>query len=151
MNCETFRDRAFDFLQGTLQDRAAFEAHRASCPACAAALDGIQENDRILAAVSRVPTAPADLWPRIAAAIGRDQVLPFRRLRIASFIVAAAALLLAFILVATIGSRRKPPTLNLVVQEVGPESHRTFKALVPRYEDVDAATAMVDTMFRNDY
>jgi anti-sigma factor RsiW len=150
MNCETFRDRAFDLLQGTLRDRTEFESHRDSCPACAEALQGIRENDRLLAA-ARVPTAPADLWPRIAAAIGRDREIPFRRLRIASFVAAAAALLLAFTLLASIGSPRKAPGLNLVVQEVGPESHRTFKALVPRYEDVDAATAMVDTMFRNDY
>ena len=150
MNCETFRDRAFDFLQGSLRDEAAFEAHRTSCAACAGALDGIRRNDRILSA-ARVPTAPADLWPRIAGAIGRDRVLPFRGLRVATLLAAAAAVLLAVTLVATVRTSRKTPTLNLVVQEVGPESQRTFKALVPRYEDIDAATAMVDTMFRNDY
>jgi hypothetical protein len=150
MNCETFRDRAFDFLQGSLGDSAAFEAHRASCAACAGALDGIRRNDRLLSA-ARVPTAPPDLWPRIAAAIGQDRAVPFRSLRVASLLAAAAALLLAFTLVATLRTPRKAPTINLVIQEVGPESHRTFKALVPRYEDIDAATAMVDTMFRNDY
>jgi anti-sigma factor RsiW len=150
MTCDTFRDQAFDYLQGDLRDASAFEAHRASCAACAAALQGIRENDRILSA-ARVPTAPADLWPRIAAAIGRDREIPFRRMRIASLAAAAAALLLAVTLFATMRSSRPAPTINLVVQEVGPESHRTFKALVPRYEDVDAATAMVDTMFRNDY
>lgn len=151
MNCETFRDRAFDFLQGTLREQAEFEAHRASCAGCADRLEGIRANDRILSA-ARVPTAPADLWPRIAAAIGRDRVVPFRTLRLAAGLAAAAALLLGISLVASIGvPRKKTPTINLVVQEVGPESHRTFKALVPRYEDVDAATAMVDTMFRNDY
>jgi len=150
MNCETYRDRAFDFLQGTLRDAADFEAHRASCPACAATLSGIRENERILQA-ARVPTAPADLWPRIAVAIERDRVVPFRTLRVASVLAAAAALLLAFTLVATIGSSRKAPKLNLVVQEVGPESQRAFRTLVPRYDEVDAATAMVDTMFRSDY
>lgn len=150
MNCETFRDRAFDFLQGTLRETPEFEAHRASCAACAGALDGIRRNDRILSA-ARVPTAPADLWPRIASAIGQDRAIPFRTLRVASLLAAAAALLLAFTLFATIRTSRKTPTIDLVVQEVGPESHRTFKALVPRYEDIDAATAMVDTMFRNDY
>ena len=80
MTCGTFRDLAFDFLQGTLRDGAEFESHRLSCPACASALDGIRENDRILSA-SRVPTAPPDLWPRIAAAIGQDRVVPFRNRR----------------------------------------------------------------------
>lgn len=150
MTCETFRDAAFEFLQGTLLRREDFEAHRASCPACAALLEGIRENDRILSA-ARIPTAPADLWPRIAAGIGRDRVAPFRSLRLAAALAAAAALLLGISLVASIGAPRKAPRIDLVVQEVGPESQRTFKALVPRYEDVDAATAMLDTMFRNDY
>jgi hypothetical protein len=150
MTCETFRDLALDFLQGTLRDRAEFECHRLSCSACASALEGIRENDRILTA-SRVPTAPPDLWPRIAAAIGQDRVVPFRSRRWAVALAAAAALLLAISIVASIGAPRAKARLNLVVQEVGPESQRTFKALVPRYEDVDAATAMVDTMFRSDY
>lgn len=150
MTCETFRDRAFDFLQGTLQDGGEFEAHRLSCPACTATLDGIRENERILSS-ARVPTAPPDLWPRIAAAIGRERPVAFRGRRWAAALAAAAAILLGISLLATVGGSRPKPTLNLVVQEVGPESQRTFKALVPRYDDVDAATAMVDTMFRSDY
>jgi predicted anti-sigma-YlaC factor YlaD len=149
MTCETFRDCAFDFLQGTLRDAAEFEAHRLSCPACAATLDGIRENERLLSA-ARVPTAPPDLWPRIAAAIGRDRTVLTRGRRWA-MALAAAALLLGIGIIASIGAPRPRPRLNLLVQEVGPESLRTFKALVPRYEDVDAATAMVDTMFRSDY
>jgi len=151
MTCETFRDLAFDFLQGTLRDGAEFDAHRISCPACAATLDGIRENERILSA-ARVPTAPPDLWPRIAAAIERDRTVAFRGRRlILALSAAAAAIVLGISLFASIGAPRPKQTLNLVVQEVGPESHRTFKALVPRYDDVDAATAMVDTMFRSDY
>ena len=150
MSCETFRDRTFDFLQGTLRDGGEFDAHRLSCPACAATLDGIRENERILSA-ARVPTAPPDLWPRIASAIGRDRAVTFRGRRWAAVLSAAAALLLGISLLATMGAPRPKPRLNLVVQEVGPESQRTFKALVPRYDDIDAATAMVDTMFRSDY
>ena len=150
MNCETFRDRAFEYLQGSLQGDAAFEAHRASCAACAGALAGIRDNERILRA-ARVPTAPPDLWPRIASAVGQGRVAPFRALRVASVLAAAAVLLLAFSLVASIRSARRAPTLDLVVQEVGSDSQRAFRTLVPRYDDVDAATAMVDTMFRTDY
>ena len=40
--------------------------------------------------------------------------------------------------------------LDLVVQEVGPDSQRAFRSLVPKYDDVDAATAMVDTVLRTD-
>jgi hypothetical protein len=150
MTCDEFRDRAFDFLQGTLRDAAAFEVHRTSCADCAGRLAGIRDNERILSA-ARVPTAPAELWPRIAAAIGRDRVRPFRGLRVASLLAAAAALLLAFTVTATIRNSRRAPKLDLVIVDVGAESQRTFRSLVPRYDDVDAATAMVDTMFRSDY
>jgi len=150
MNCAKFSDRVFDYLQGSLRgDRAAFEAHRAGCPACADRLDGVRENERILTA-ARVPTAPPDLWPRIALAIAEARPIPFRRLRIASFLAAAAALLLVFALFSTSRAPRAP-RLNLIVQEVGPDSPRAFRSMVPRYDDVDAATAMVDTVLRNDY
>ncbi|MBV8879820.1 MAG: hypothetical protein JO332_07655 [Planctomycetaceae bacterium] len=149
MNCEAFSDRVFDFLRGGLRDdRAAFDAHRASCPDCAARLAGIRENERILSA-ARVPTAPPELWPRIAAAVAQGRPLPFRALRLASLAAAAAGLLL--VLTLWTSSRPAPaPTLNLVVQEVGPDSQRAFRGLVPKYDDVDAATAMVDTLLRND-
>ncbi len=150
MTCDAFTDRVFDYLQGSLREgRAAFEVHRGACPACAARLDGIRENDRILS-VARVPLAPPDLWPRIALAIAEARPIPFRRLRIASFLAAAAALLLVVTLVAT-SRTPKAPRLNLIVQEVGPDSPRAFRSMVPRYDDVDAATAMVDTLMRNDY
>jgi anti-sigma factor RsiW len=149
MNCQTFSDRVFDFLQGDLrEDRSDFDQHRASCAACAARLAGIRENERILGA-ARVPTAPADLWPRIAAAVAQGRPIPFRGLRVASLLAAAAALLLVVSLFATSRAPRTP-SLNLVVQEVGPESQRAFRSLVPRYDDVDAATAMVDTVLRTD-
>jgi len=148
MTCQTFSDRVFDFLQGSLgEDRAAFDAHRGTCSSCAARLEGIRVNERILSA-ARVPTAPPDLWPRIAVAVGQGRPIPFRSLRIASVLAAAAALLLAVTLLATSRPAR-PSQLNLVVQEVGPE-HRAFRSLVPKYDDVDAATAMVDTVLRND-
>jgi len=65
-------------------------------------------------------------------------------------VAAAAALLLVVTLVST---SRPPaaPRLNLIVQDVGPDSPRAFRSMVPRYDDVDAATAMVDTVLRNDY
>lgn len=149
MNCQTFSDRVFDFLQGDLrEERADFDAHRSSCADCAARLEGIRENERILSA-ARVPLAPPDLWPRIAAAVSRGRTVPFRTLRIASVVAAAAALLLAFTLVAT-GRPARAPAFHLVVQEVAPENQRTFRSLVPRYDDVDAATAMVDTVLRTD-
>jgi hypothetical protein len=150
MNCETFRDQAFDFLQGSLPAGGGFEAHRASCAGCAASLAGIRENERLLSA-ARVPLAPPDLWPRIAAAIGESRPIPFRLLRAASAIAAAAARFLVVLLVSSSSAPRKTPKIDLVVHEVGPESQRAFRTLVPRYEDVDAATAMVDTMFRTDY
>jgi len=145
MNCELFRDRVFDLLEGTLGDRAPFEAHRASCPACAEATRGIEANEKALAA-ARVPLAPASLWPAIAARISQGRALPFRRTKIAAGLAAAAALLLSVALFFSGPDAR--PRLDVVIQEVAPEAGRTMGALVPRYEDVDTATAMADTLFR---
>ncbi|HVR85662.1 MAG TPA: hypothetical protein VMU54_15195 [Planctomycetota bacterium] len=149
MNCQAFSDHVFDYLRGGLRgERSHFDAHRGSCPACAARLEGIRENERILSR-ARVPTAPPELWPRIAAALAEGRPIPSRALRAASFLAAAAALLLAVTLFATSRPARSSE-LNLIVQEVGPESQRAFRSLVPKYDDVDAATAMVDTVLRND-
>ena len=149
MNCQTFSDLVFDFLQGSLRGaRSDFDLHRRSCPACTARLEGIRENERILTS-ARLPTAPAELWPRIALAVAQGRPVPFRALRVASFLAVAAALLLAVTLVATSRPTRPAP-LRLVIQEVGPESQRAFRSLVPKYDDVDAATAMVDSVLRND-
>lgn len=145
MNCEQFRDRVFDFLDGSLGDGASFEAHRAACPACAETIRGIRANEKALAA-ARAPLAPPDLWASIAARISEGRVAPFRRLRIAAGVAAAAALLLSLALAFSGGSPR--PRLNVVIREVTPEAGRAMGALVPRYEDVDTATAMADTMTR---
>ena len=145
MNCEGFRDRAFDLLDGTLDDRAPFEAHRASCPACADALRGIEANEKALGA-ARAPLAPASLWPAIAARLSEGRALPFRRTKVATGLAAAAALLLSFALFFSAAPAK--PRLDVVVQEVSAEGGRTMGALVPRYEDVDTATAMADTLFR---
>lgn len=145
MTCAEFRDRVFDFLDGSLQDGAAFEAHRASCPACAETIRGIRANEKTLAA-ARAPLAPPDLWTSIAAKISEGRALPFRRSRVAAGFAAAAAVVFSVALAFSGGSAR--PRLDVVIREVAPEAGRTLGSLVPRYEDVDTATAMVDTMFR---
>jgi len=145
MTCAEFRDRVFDFLDGSLQDGAAFEAPRASCPACAETIRGIRANEKALSA-ARAPLAPPDLWAAIAVRVSTGRVAPFRRSRVAAGVAAAAALLLSFAL-AFSGGRPKP-RFEVVIREVAPEAGRTMSTLVPRYEDVDTATAMVDTMFR---
>jgi len=148
MNCGEFRDRVFDYLEGSLRDGEAFRAHAGACASCAEALRGIEENEKLLLA-ARAPAAPADLWPRIAAAVSRGRTVPFRRPRLAWFAAAAAAALLVAALFFSAGPA-PAPGLELVVHEAAPEAGRTLRALVPRYEDVDAATAMADTLFRSD-
>jgi len=106
-------------------------------------LPGMAQIERLLAPDERVHL--------VSREHGIVLAWPFLRAAIAAALAAAAAIVLGISLLASIGGSRPKPTLNLVVQEVGPESQRTFKALVPRYDDVDAATAMVDTMFRSDY
>ena len=129
MTCETFRDRVFDFLEGSLADREAFDAHRAACPRCADVLQGIRENEKLLRA-SRVPAAPAGLWSRIAEAVARPA--PVRRFRLGPW---AAAALLLLGLAAVIGRPAPRPTLQVRFQE---ETHPGLAAFVPRYEGADA-------------
>jgi len=145
MNCETFRDLLFDVLAGRPVERAAFDAHRAACPACAGLLEGIRENESLLFA-ARVPTAPADLWPRIASAISAARPVPARRWL--PWSAAAAALLgigALFFFSAPTGPRA---TLDVRIVDASPDAGRAFTALVPRYEDVDPGLALADTVFR---
>ncbi len=147
MNCELFRDRVFDFLEGALgcDEKVGFAVHLESCTACAEMLRGIEANEKALTA-ARAPLAPASLWPAIAARLSEGRALPFRRTKIAAGLAAAAALLFSFALFFS-GPAAKP-RLDVVIQEVAPEAGHTMGALVPRYEDVDTATAMADTLFR---
>jgi hypothetical protein len=145
MTCEAFRERVFDFLEGTLEGRGAFEAHHASCPACSEMLRGIEINEKALAA-ARVPLAPAELWPAIASRISEGRPLPFRRTKIAAIAAAAAALLLSLSLFFSAAPAK--PRLHVRFVDASPEAGRTLSALVPRYEDVDAGTAMAETLFK---
>ncbi len=145
MKCDVFRDRLFDYLEGALADREGFLAHRATCPACADLLRGIEENERLLRA-ARAPGAPADLWPGIARAISAGRVSAVRW----PLWAAAAVLLAAFVGLVLAGASAPPPGLDLVVRDAGP----ALGALVPRYEDVDTVTALADSLlspFRHDY
>jgi hypothetical protein len=125
MTCEEFRDRVFDFLEGSLADRAAFDAHRAACARCADVLGGIRENEKILRA-SRVPSAPADLWSRIATAVARPA--PARRFLLAPW-AAAAALLIG--LAALIGGAGRPPSLKVTFVDA---TDPGLAAFVPRFD-----------------
>ena len=127
MTCEEFRDRVFDFLEGSLADRGAFDAHRAACARCADVLGGIRENEKILRA-SRVPSAPADLWSRIATAVARPA--PARRFNFAPWAAAAAALLIG--LVALAG--RPAPRLKVEFRDAKDPG---LAAFVPRYEPAE--------------
>ena len=127
MSCERFRDLVFDFLDGSLADRAGFDAHRAACAGCADVLRGIRENERILRA-ARVPAAPPELWSRIAAAVARPA--PVRRFRAGPW-AAAAALLLA----ALAGLWARPePRPSLEVRFVEARDPGGLAAFVPRYD-----------------
>jgi len=126
MNCGTFHERIFDFLQdGSVSPP--FLDHRAACPACADLLRAIENNERALKE-ARIPRSPVDLWPRISVAIGRGRAIPFR------IAAVAAALLLALALFFSTGPS-PAPKFDLAFQEVDLETQPLFHALVPRYED----------------
>ncbi len=142
MNCEAFRDRVFDFLEGGLADREAFDVHRAGCAACADILRGIQLNERVLRAAG-VPAAPPGLWSRIAAAVARPA--PVRRFRPGPW-AAAAALLIGLLAFAGRPSR----TLPIQVVDVDPSAARALGGFVPRYEAADSGLALGDYALRNE-
>ena len=131
MTCETFRGQALDFLDGTLEDRSGFLAHRETCPECAALLEGIEANERILRGAA-LPVAAPDAWPRIAAALA---VRPRRRPWL-PWAAAAAAALLAVVPFAFPRHAPPRPTLDVTIVDAGPEAARALGVFVPRYEDV---------------
>lgn len=59
--------------------RAALESHLADCEACSAALDRLRAQAEALAAADDVPPLPADLWPRVGAALDRAGRQPWHR------------------------------------------------------------------------
>lgn len=141
MNCETFRGAALDWLEGSLGDEPAFRAHRAACPACASLLAGFEENERLLRD-ARVPAAPADLWPRIAASLaapGRYVSSRFKR----NIAALAAALLLGLAGLAALAAPR-PRDLQVTIVDVDPSAARTMSAFLPRYEGPDGGLAFGD-------
>jgi len=146
MRCEEFRDRVMDFLEGA--SVAGFREHGDACPDCADLVLGVEHNERALTA-ARAPVAPADLWPRIARAIAQARPVRFARFRIAGFAAAAAALVLVAAMAFSGAPARPGP--RIVIRKVDADAQRSLAALVPRYEDVDPPTAMVDTLLRGDY
>jgi len=95
MTCAEARERLDDYVDGEL-DEAAFqemELHLAGCPACR---DVERQLRALLAHAAALPRAQAparDLWPEIAARVGRRRVLPFapRRWGTPALVAAAAA------------------------------------------------------------
>jgi len=147
MKCDEFRDLVFDYLEGTLEERAPFEDHFAACPACASILRGIEADAEVLSRAG-APAAPADLWPRIAAAVSAGRPVRFARPRWAAWAaVSAAAVLVVSLFFAA--APAPGPSLDVIVVDAGP----ALKFLVPRYENVDTATALAEALaypFRND-
>lgn len=132
MTCDGFRDQVFDYLGGTLRDRAAFQDHYASCPACASTLRGIEENEKLLSTAG-APAAPPELWPAIARAISAARPLPSRVRAWASLAAAAAVLL---VVLSLLFSAR--PGLDVVIEERQADAE-TLRTFVPAYDEFDAS------------
>src|SRR3989442_7859509 len=78
MTKDNWTDRLSEYVDGTLAvgERAALEAHLTGCAACAVTLEELR---RVVARARALDDRPpaADLWPKIAAGIGR--AIPARR------------------------------------------------------------------------
>jgi hypothetical protein len=108
MTCAEAEDRLDDYVDDSLPEAEfqEMELHLGSCPPC-------REQERRLravlaqaAALPRTPSPGRDLWPGIAARIGRRKAAPLRGWR-AIGLAAAAALLIA--LASTLLPRPGPP------------------------------------------
>ena len=140
MTCAEFREDAFDYLAGTLERRAAFQEHYASCSACAGLLRGIEANEATLLR-ARAPQAPADLWPRIAARLSAP-----RPVRTPWTKMAAAAAVFVMVLGFIFSAAPRAPHREVVIREMDVETRSAFALLVPAYEDGEAA----DSLFRSE-
>jgi len=128
MTCGELEHRLADYLDGTLGDaeRAAVEAHLATCESCSAIVRALDERP---AAATALPTlAPSrDLWSGIAARI-EPRVLPLAkrgpvwtpgRRRVAGLVVGAAALVAASVML-TVVVIRKPGTVAVTPAPTSP-------------------------------
>jgi hypothetical protein len=134
MTCGEFRERVFDALEGSGFGGEAVGTHAQACARCGELWRAIRENERVLSR-ARVPSAPPDLWPRIAGALADRRAL-LRRERRAALVAAAAVLLLLIGLIFMPGKPSAPPGLELVVEDAGPDAEVALRALVPLYDDV---------------
>ncbi|MBA2627035.1 MAG: zf-HC2 domain-containing protein [Gemmatimonadales bacterium] len=68
MTCESVRDQIDAFIAGTLPvaDRAALEAHLATCPACAEDLQAARTLRPLTLGLASSIEPPHDLWPAVA-------------------------------------------------------------------------------------
>jgi hypothetical protein len=119
MNCQEFAALLDDFLDGALpeSERAAAAAHRDGCPGCRAAEARLSAVLVRAAALPRGIEPERDLWPGIAARIGRRNVVPgaFGRAgrqrwsRLGALAAAAAALVVvSSVVTAVLMARRSP-------------------------------------------
>lgn len=66
MTCDTFLERASDYVDGTLDEvlRADAEAHISGCPACRDLVADLRKVQRAAESLERV-AAPANAWARV--------------------------------------------------------------------------------------
>jgi hypothetical protein len=129
MTCGELEAKLADYLDGTLgaRDRAAVEAHLASCARCRALVAALEE--RPAAAMALPPlTPPRDLWSGIESriqsrviAIGAQPARWWSDRRQVSLLAAAAALLVAVTMTLTIVVMgHRPPQQQAVITSPRP-------------------------------
>ena len=141
--CREFQGQVFDHLEGALSGAAltGFEAHRSSCAACAAALEGIEANERVLRRAV-TPGTPDTIWPRIQAEITGRRVTVRPRNR--GWIAAAAAVMIA-VLGILLSRPGAGPELEIV--EVRGSALNTLGGFIPGFEEPNSGTRVVGVLF----
>jgi len=148
ITCGELENRLADYLDGTLADpdRAAVEAHLATCESCAAIVHALDERP---AAATSLPTLspPRDLWSGIAARI-QPRVLPLakrgavwtpQRRRVAGLGLGAVGLIAASVMLTVIVIGKKPGQLIATKTD----SVHVAPALPPGFAVYDSTIAIL--------
>jgi len=152
MNCDMFKELAFDYVGGGLDADSldSFRRHYGGCIECAGLLRVIEAQETMLTALPK-PKAPPTLWGRVQGAIGDGEKLEWLdrpRSRAGGWFAAAAALLVAAVLFAFAVSPGAPPAradLSIRVVDVTPKSGAVGR-LVPGFDSPEPAVPVFDAL-----
>ncbi len=151
MNCEMFKELAFDYVGGTLDADSldGFRRHFGECTACSGILRVIEAQETILAALPK-PKAPGSLWGRVQREVADRERLAWLegpKSRAGGWFAAAAALAVAAILfVFALSPDRATPSNDLTIRVVDVTPKGGAVGRLTGYENPEPTIPVFDTL-----